>query len=334
MHNHDAINQRTHVVIGVIYNATKDKILISKRSENQHLAAYWEFPGGKVEANEDVFSALRRELCEELGIIVHHAESYTSTCYDYPDKKVLLDIWIILEWSGEPASLGNQEIRWVNVDDLNNYKFPEANQYIIQSILLQPLYVISKTSYDDYSYLFSGVKACFSKGLKIFQLRLNLDNDKKYQFIVDTLSELAGEYNAKFILNGVAGDIEKYTIGGIHLNSNELKKYNKRPISEEYILGASCHNQAELKKAADLNVNYAFMSPVLFTNSHPEAKVLGWEKFSELINGINMPIYALGGMTYGHLDTAKTYGAYGIAMVGAIWESDKPGSIKNLTDIQ
>jgi len=72
------MNQRTHVAIGVIYNVTKDKILISKRSNNQYLAGYWEFPGGKVEYNEDVITALKRELFEELGVIIKKAVKYTS----------------------------------------------------------------------------------------------------------------------------------------------------------------------------------------------------------------------------------------------------------------
>ena len=98
------MNQRTHVAVGVIYNSTKDKVLISKRSINQHLSGYWEFPGGKVEYNEDVNTALKRELFEELGITVIKAESYTSVRHDYGDKKVLLDVWKVSEWRGRPET--------------------------------------------------------------------------------------------------------------------------------------------------------------------------------------------------------------------------------------
>ena len=316
------MSQRTHVAVGVIYNSTRDKVLISKRSDNQHLAGYWEFPGGKVESNEDVSVALKRELFEELGITIDNAESYTVIEHAYPDKEVLLDVWKVFEWSGEPESREKQEFCWVGIDELNNYNFPAANKYIIQSILLEPMYVISQETYQDYSRLFSITEECFATGLKLFQLRLKVERNESFQTIVKSLSSLASKYNSKLILNGSAEDIDKYPIDGVHLNSKELIKYENRPIGEEYILGASCHNEEELLKANKINVNYAFISPVLITGSHPEANALGWERFSHLTSKVNFPIYALGGMLPTYLTLAKSHGAYGIAMLGAIWNTD------------
>tara|TARA_R110002072_G_scaffold55372_4_gene144404 strand:- start:8471 stop:9454 length:984 start_codon:yes stop_codon:yes gene_type:complete len=319
------MNQRTHVAVGVIYNVTKDKVLISKRSKNQHLAGYWEFPGGKVECGESVDVALKRELYEELGITVSKAEAYTSVSHAYTCKTVLLDVWKVAEWSGTPESRENQEFCWVSINELHKYNFPDANKYIIQSILLDPMYVISQESYENYSHLYSVTEDCFASGLKNFQLRLKIDRNKLFQKIVETLSEVARRYDSRIILNGSATDIDKYPVDGIHLNSNELARYENRPISEEYILGASCHNEAELTRAVKINVNYAFLSPVLFTASHPKANAIGWKNFSSLIEGFNFPVYALGGMVPTDLEIAKNHGAYGIAMLGAIWNSGSPG---------
>lgn len=321
------MNQRTHVAVGIIFNSNKEKILITRRTNDQHLAGYWEFPGGKVESNEDVRSALNRELFEELGIQVTKAEHFTTISHDYQDKKVLLDVWKILEWSGVPAGRENQEIRWSKIDDLKSNEFPDANKYIIQSLSLAPVYVISQESYDDYAQLFSVASECFTAGLKLFQLRLKSEENKKIKKIVKTLSVLAKKNNTKLILNGTAADIDNYVIDGVHLNSNELNKYGSRPISEEYILGASCHNEEELVKAEKLNVNYAFISPVSTTDSHPEQQALGWDNFSIMIKKVNFPVYALGGMVPADLNIAKQYGAYGVAMIGAIWNSASPGKI-------
>jgi 8-oxo-dGTP diphosphatase len=314
------MNKRTHVAVGVIYNSTRDKVLISKRSGNQHLAGYWEFPGGKVESNEGTYAALQRELFEELGINVNTAEAFTSLSHNYPDKKVLLDVWKIFDWSGEPVSRENQDICWVNIDCLKDYSFPDANKYIIQSIQLTPVYVISQDTYEDYSHLFSVAKECFSAGLKLFQLRLKDKNSEAFAHTVETLSELAARHSAKLILNGTVSDINRYNIDGIHLNSHELLKYDERPLNEDLILGASCHNEAELIRASQINVNYAFISPVLFTPSHPAEDPLGWEKFADLKQMVDFPIYALGGMTFNELSTARTYGAYGVAMISAVWD--------------
>ena len=321
------MKQRTHVAVGVIYNSTKDKVLITKRTDKQHLGGYWEFPGGKVEANEDVQFALKRELYEELGIIILNAERFTTIRHDYSDKKVLLDVWKINEFSRKPVSRENQEIKWSNIDELNNFQFPDANKFIIQTISLDQIYVISQESYEDYSRLFSVASECFTAGLKLFQLRLKSEGHEKIKKVVETLSVLARQNNAKLILNGTATDIEKYTIDGIHLKSNDLEKYESRPISEESILGASCHNEEDLVKASKLNVNYAFISPVLTTRSHPEREALGWNVFRNLIKKVDFPVYALGGMTPTDLKTANSYGAYGVAMIGSILNSASPGEI-------
>jgi 8-oxo-dGTP diphosphatase len=318
------VNKRIHVAVGVIYNS--DKVLITKRTAKQHLAGLWEFPGGKLKENEDVISALNRELYEELGIVVKNAKQFTTISYDYLDKKVLLDVWKVSEWSGEPASRENQEIAWSGIRELNKYKFPEANKHIIQTLALSSIYVISQESCDDISQLMSVVSECFSAGSKLFQLRLKSRNDCNFSVIVKELAELANKNNAKLILNGTPSDINTYNVDGLHLKSDELMNYEKRPISEEYILGASCHNEEELVRAERLNVNYVFISPVFKTNSHPEQNAIGWDNFSKMTSKVNFPVYALGGMTPTDLKIAKSYNAYGVAMIGAIWNSTVPVS--------
>lgn len=318
------MDTRIHVAVGVIYNLNKDKVLITKRTAKQHLAGLWEFPGGKAEKDEDAFSALSRELYEELGIVVESAKRFTTVLYDYPDKNVFLDVWKVHEWSGKPTSREDQELSWSSIDSLKSYKFPEANQHIIQSLSLSKVYLISQESYDDVSRLLSVVSECFSAGLKIFQLRLRARNDYKFSLLVEKLGELAKENNAKVILNGIPADINAYNIDGIHLKSKELMTYESRPISEKYILGASCHNGKELVQAEKLNVNYAFISPVLTTISHPEKTAIGWDGFSRLNKKVNFPVYALGGMKPGDLKIAESYDAYGVAMIGEIWNSTCP----------
>lgn len=315
------MSTRIHVAVGVIVSPDKKKVLITKRTVNQHLAGLWEFPGGKIEKEESVISALSRELNEELGIDVIKAKQLTTVNYDYPEKKVLLDVWQVDEWNGEPVGKESQELVWEKIDELNVYNFPEANKHIIQTLSLNPVYLISQQSYKEKSEFISTVEEYFSSGLKVFQLRLNLKNEPEYSHLIDELSDSAKKYNAKLILNGVPSDIKKYNVNGLHLKSKELLNYSKRPIGEEYLLGASCHNENELLHAKKLNVNYAFLSPVCKTTSHPEKEALGWEKFFYLSKKVELPVYALGGMRLTDIETAKTNNAHGIAMISAVWNS-------------
>ena len=121
-----------HVAVGVI--ARGDEIFITLRPDNVHQGGKWEFPGGKVEAGETVLQALKRELAEEVGIIVNHSEPVIVITHDYGDKQVKLDVHRVNDFSGEPHGKEGQQSRWVNVKALNASDFPEANVPIISAL--------------------------------------------------------------------------------------------------------------------------------------------------------------------------------------------------------
>ena len=127
-----------HVAVGVIFNSKQDQILIAKRPKHLHQGGLWEFPGGKVSSGETIEHALARELFEELGISNIQAEPLMHILYEYPDKKVYLDIWIVHQFSGQPQGKEGQQCEWVNLKDLlsskSPYQFPAANQPILERL--------------------------------------------------------------------------------------------------------------------------------------------------------------------------------------------------------
>ena len=131
--------QRTHVAIGIIVNE-KQQVCIAQRAQTAHLGGLWEFPGGKVEDCEDALAALHRELHEELRITVNTATPFKQLPFDYPDddQYVLLDFWLVDDFSGEPHGAEGQPVRWVSMTQLDQIDFPEANQPIVA--LLQEHY--------------------------------------------------------------------------------------------------------------------------------------------------------------------------------------------------
>ena len=127
--------KRIHVAAAVIRD-NSGKILIARRADTQHQGGLWEFPGGKVEADESVTTALGRELHEELGIVVDVARPLIKVQHDYPDKQVLLDVWEVSAFTGEPHGAEGQPLEWVAPRDLLNYDFPAANQPIVAAARL------------------------------------------------------------------------------------------------------------------------------------------------------------------------------------------------------
>jgi 8-oxo-dGTP diphosphatase len=128
-------NEITIVAVGVIQNAAQE-VLIAKRPSHLHQGDLWEFPGGKVEENETVLQALKRELQEEINIEVQTAMPFMQVTHDYGDKQVLLDVWLVTTFLGDPQGMEGQPLCWVSSSTLAHYHFPAANQAIIEKLIL------------------------------------------------------------------------------------------------------------------------------------------------------------------------------------------------------
>ena len=126
--------KKINVAVAVIID-NDEKVLIAKRHDHLHQGGKWEFPGGKIEKNESTEEALAREIKEEVGIEVKKASPLIILDYDYGDKLVSLDVWVVTQFTGNAIGVEEQEIRWENVSNLTNYTFPDANQPIIDILL-------------------------------------------------------------------------------------------------------------------------------------------------------------------------------------------------------
>lgn len=123
------------VVAGIIYNPAKTQLLLTLRKPEQHQGNCWEFPGGKIEPNETIGSALKRELNEELGITTLTSNPYCQIEHRYADKAVRLHFWQVTRFEGEPVGRENQALRWVSFKELASLRFPDANQPVVERLL-------------------------------------------------------------------------------------------------------------------------------------------------------------------------------------------------------
>ncbi len=119
-------------VVGILKR--DNKILVAERPDNKPYAGYWEFPGGKIEENESSNAALIRELHEELGIRVISAQPWFEHTHAYPDKIVLLEMWLVTEFLGEPHGKENQTLQWATFPELVALRLLEGNWAIIERI--------------------------------------------------------------------------------------------------------------------------------------------------------------------------------------------------------
>lgn len=101
----------TEVAVGVLIRPGGD-FLLTSRPQGKVYEGYWEFPGGKIEPGESVEQALRRELLEELGLVVNTVAPWKIERVDYPHALVRLHFFKVLSWSGEPQMREAQSFAW------------------------------------------------------------------------------------------------------------------------------------------------------------------------------------------------------------------------------
>lgn len=310
--------KRIHVAAAVIRGAD-GRILIARRGESQHQGGLWEFPGGKVEDGEAVEVALARELREELGIEVTAARPLIKITHDYPDKQILLDVWDVSGFTGEPHGAEGQPLAWVLPRELPQYEFPEANRPIVAAARLPGEYLITPDGLET-PQLLRGIQKAIASGIKLVQLRAPNMYDPKYRDVaVDAVGLCAGK--AQLMLKGPLEWLGDFPSAGWHLTSEQLRKYaaNGRPFPKDRWLAASCHSVEELALAEQMGVDFVTLSPVQATQTHPEAQPLGWEAAQQMIDGFNKPVFLLGGVGRNERERAWQVGAQGVAGIRAFW---------------
>ncbi len=307
-----------HVAVAIVVNSA-GKILIARRPKGVHLEGLWEFPGGKVKSGESAFEALQREMKEEVGLHIKSARRLINIIHEYPEKTVQLDTWLCKDWAGEATGAEGQKIYWCALNELADFEFPAADHPIITALKLPSSYQISPDPSRDYANFLSSLETCFEQGNRLFQLRTKSLAANEAQRLIEPIKQLCSKYNAKWLINGEPDDARRHCADGVHLNSKRLLTLSSRPLDSNFLVAASCHNAEELAHAERINVDFAVLSPVKKTRSHPEVKPIGLDNFEELIAGINMPIYALGGMSSHDLESVWKSGGQGIAMIRSGW---------------
>ena len=311
-----------HVAVAVIKNQ-QGQIFIAKRPENSHQGGLWEFPGGKVESDETVLEALKRELLEEVGILLIKASPLIRIPHDYGDKSVLLDVWQIEKFSGNAFGNEGQETRWINKGSLSEYDFPLANLPIITAIQLPEKYMITG-EFGTEEELLLRIQSGLNKNIKLIQFRANNLPQEIYFSYAEKIYAMCKKENAQLFLNISFENYKKYQAHkfshGLHLNSKEIKLFYPNILDDEVLVSTSTHNAKEIRFAESLNIDFILLSPVNKTNSHPNSIPLGWSEFNQLTEKATIPAFALGGMTNNDLDIAKINGAQGIAAIGEFWE--------------
>ncbi|MEL7545182.1 MAG: (deoxy)nucleoside triphosphate pyrophosphohydrolase [Pseudomonadota bacterium] len=135
-----------YVAAGALFNGSGE-VLLAQRPEGKAMAGLWEFPGGKIEANESPEAALCRELYEELQIEVKEAslEPLTFASHRYDHFHLLMPLFRVRQWIGSPEPVEGQQLAWVAPDAMDQYPAPEADLPLFRYLRHLPVETLGRS---------------------------------------------------------------------------------------------------------------------------------------------------------------------------------------------
>ena len=308
-----------HVMAGVMLDP-QGRVLLAQRPPGKHLAGLWEFPGGKLEAGETPVDGLVRELREELGVEASVEGPLIRVPWRYGERSLMLDARIVRRWQGEPASLDGQALRWADPAAVDLDLLTPADRHILRALQLPSSYAMTAdvppSAFDEW---LQRIRRAITAGERLVLLRFPQWSMTQVRELAASLLTDARAADAHLLLSGdVEGALALGAGVGVQLKAVQLASWQERPLPTAQWVGASCHHAADLQRAMDI-ADFATLSPVTATATHPDATPLGWEAFERLVDTSPVPVYALGGMTRQELDQARHAGGQGVAGIRGFW---------------
>ena len=290
------------VAIGLLLH--RGKVLVGWRKAEQHQGNKHEFPGGKVEAGESPEEACRREIFEEVGIGIQQWHAFDVIHHDYEDLEIFLHIFYVIVPEKYLTEI-QTPWAWYTRDQLLKLNFPKANKRIIQR-----LYWSHQIKISDQLSNYVAIKK-----EQLFYWRIEAGQDLAEQ--LTHLDSINDQDLSQLILNidlwqQLPKQLQK-KITTIHFKQHQLMNLTvgQLPIGSRCI--AACHDLVSLQRAQQLGFDAVTLSPVLYTQTHPDTVVLGWECLADYAKTCDIPVFALGGLTQSDLQLAQQHHAYGIA---------------------
>lgn len=315
--------KQVEVAAGVLLRAD-GAYLLGQRGPDTVYAGYWEFPGGKLEAGETPAAALKRELTEELGIEVLELRPWLQREHHYEHAHVRLHFFEVVRWQGSFQPRVHAELRWVDPWAEAPTPMLPANGPVLKALQLPRLMGITHAGQIGSVAQLKALDEALASGLRLVQVReAGLAAQARADFVAAVGARVRA-VGGIVLLNGEPAAALAAELDGVHLTSARLMALDERPALNW--VGASCHDRAELERAAALGLDYALLGPVQPTASHPGEPTLGWAKFAELIRELPLPVFALGGLCSEDMATARNAGAHGLAAIRAVWQAARPRS--------
>ena len=302
------------VAVAVIL-APQRRVLLAQRPAGKPMAGYWEFPGGKLEAGESVLDALKREIDEELGIAVLHADPWVVLPFVYPHATVRLHFMRVTRWSGVAESREQQAFRFEPIDQFAVEPWLPGALPLKRWLQLPARYAISNAAELGVEGFVDRLSDRLAEHTAPFWLQLRepqLD-EASFERLFAAVLPLCRAHGVRVLVSSRHAAHFWGEADGVHVTARDVHQLERRPPVQWCI--ASAHDAVDIERAAAFGADAALLGNVFETRSHPGREALGWQRFGELIGSTPLPVFALGGLDFSEasLSLALQHGAHGIA---------------------
>jgi 8-oxo-dGTP diphosphatase len=285
-----------HVIAGAISDA-QGRVLIAQRPRGCHMAGRWEFPGGKLDAGEDSYSGLKRELAEELGVVVREARPLIRLRHEYPDRRVLLDVWQVTAYEGEPQALDAQALAWARPDELPRHDLLEADRAIVTALRLPRLARVI------------GNRDALAKlgGVAAQTLFWPLADDEEEALDADSVAAARAAGHRVFVHGSDVPAVRSAAIArcdGVVLQWNGQSLHVDR--SGSFLVGVLCEDEDEAAQAVAEGAHFLVLAP--------EAGPLSIQRVEALCSTGGRPVFAGWYPDARRLEQLQRAGAHGCAI--------------------
>jgi 8-oxo-dGTP diphosphatase len=301
------------VAVGVL-RAPDGRVLLAERKPGSDAAGFWELPGGQIEPGETAPQAAARELLEEVGVRALELAPWRVYEHDFPAKRLRLHWFHVRRWSGEPNGREGQRLAWVDPARPTVGPLLPSNELAIATLALPELVAVArvKRAPGAPEELLARIPSLAADGVRLLIVRaLELAPGQRVQ-LTRRLRELRRGTGLRLVLSGTAIEARQAGACGLHSTAAALAGLIERPPTR--LWAVSAHNARDLERASALGADFALVSPVLPTPSHPGDEAMGWDGLQALIAASQLPVYAQGGLGRGDIGAARAAGALGVAV--------------------